>query len=217
MLTLSFLCAGPTFGVPLAHQMYIGYEEFVIPPILQSTTAFLCGHLGVEGLFRVSGSQDELLAWKASFNDGKPVDFVVLRASPHSVAGLLKAWLRELPEPLLTYAMFDKWMRIATKLIASDPNLALEKAKKNLEELPPINVAVLKELFRFLAKVVAQSSKNLMTAENVGVVIGPNILAMENQDALASAHVMPAAVTLTAFLVKHADAVFAQEAVSPTH
>ncbi len=54
---------------------------------------------------------------KASFNDGKPVDFVGRKASPHSVAGLLKAWLRELPEPLLTYGMFEQWMRIATKTI----------------------------------------------------------------------------------------------------
>ncbi len=82
-----------------------------------------------------------------------------------------------------------------------------------MNELPPINTAVLRELFRFLQKVVGLSAKNLMTAENVGVVIGPNILAKENQDALASAHIMPAAVTLTAFLVKHADEVFENEAL----
>jgi hypothetical protein len=196
--------------------MFIGYDEFVIPPILQKTTAFLSDHLHLEGLFRVSGSQDELLAWKASFNDGKPVDFALLRASPHSVAGLLKAWLRELPEPLLTYAMFDQWMRIATKTIAADPAKALRQAKKRAAALPVINVAVLRELFRFLAKVVAQAAKNLMTAENVGVVIGPNILAMENQDAVASAHVMPAAVTLTAFLVKNSSVIFADEAIVPS-
>ncbi len=57
------LYEGPTFGVPLAHQMYIGYEEFVIPPILHNTTTFLLSHLEVEGLFRVSGSQDEISEW----------------------------------------------------------------------------------------------------------------------------------------------------------
>lgn len=98
--------------------------------------------------------------------------------------------------------MFDKWMRVATKTITkgkkkkreiffsrfsdflfflSDPARATLKAKQLLSELPPINLAVLRELFRFLTKVVANSAKNLMTAENVGVVIGPNILAKENQ------------------------------------
>jgi hypothetical protein len=46
---MCFFCAGPTFGVPLAHQMYIGYEEFVIPPILHNTTTYLLSYLHVEG------------------------------------------------------------------------------------------------------------------------------------------------------------------------
>lgn len=52
------------------------------------------------------------------------------------------------------------------------------------------------------------SAKNLMTAENIGVVIGPNILAKEGQDALTSATVMPASVGLTAFLVQHSAELF---------
>lgn len=86
-------------------------------------------------------------------------------------------------------------------LCFADPARALEKTIQLVNVLPPINTAVLRELFRFLQKVqqffffflpvlfltsvclkvVAMSSKNLMTAENVGVVIGPNILAKENQ------------------------------------
>lgn len=201
------LYEGPTFGVPLAHQMYIGYEEFVIPPILHKTTAFLRGHLEVEGLFRVSGSQDEIAEWKALFNAGKPVSFGP-GTSPHSVAGLLKAWLRELPEPLLTYQMFDKWMEVATVTLVHSPEEATPVVKQLLLELPDINLAVLREMFIFLSKVVQMSSKNLMTAENVGVVIGPNILSKENQDALASATVMPAAVQLAAFLAKSAEELF---------
>ena len=141
------------------------------------------------------------------FNAGKPVQFGAA-TSPHSVAGLLKAWLRELPEPLLTYQMFDKWMKIATKTISRNPEKASLDIKEYLKELPPVNHAVLKELFVFLSKVVAHSGKNLMTAENVGVVIGPNILSKENQDAIASATIMPAAVQLAAFIAKNAETLF---------
>ena len=201
------LYEGPTFGSPLAHQMYIGYEEFVIPPILQKTTAFLTDHLMLEGLFRVSGSQDEIAEWKELFNAGKPVQFGE-STSPHSVAGLLKKWLRELPEPLLTYQMFDTWMKIATKTIVRTPEKADSDIKAALNELPSVNYAVLKALFVFLSKVVDASARNLMTAENVGVVIGPNILSKENQDALASATVMPAAVQLAAYIAKNAESLF---------
>lgn len=57
---------GPTFGVPLAHQMYIGYDEFVIPPILHRSVVFLHNHLDTEGLFRISGAQEEISEWKVS-------------------------------------------------------------------------------------------------------------------------------------------------------
>ncbi|UYV79981.1 ARHGAP44 [Cordylochernes scorpioides] len=29
---------------------------------------------------------------------------------PHTVAGLLKTYLRQLPEPLLTYELYDEWL-----------------------------------------------------------------------------------------------------------
>lgn len=204
------LYEGPTFGVPLAHLMYIGYDEFVIPPILAKTTTFLLGHADLEGLFRVSGSQDEISDWKVRFNAGEPVQFGE-KTSPHSVAGLLKAWLRELPEPLLTFQMFDVWMHVATKTILRTPDKAVPSVKKKLAQLPIINVAVLAELFRFLKRIADQSAKNLMTAENVGVVIGPNILSKENQDALTSAMVMPAGISLAAYFVKNAEQLFSDD------
>ena len=201
---------GPTFGVPLAHQMFIGYEEFVIPPILHCTTEFLLTELDVEGLFRVSGSQDEIQEWKVKFNAGEPVAFHE-KTSAHNVAGLLKSWLRELPEPLLTYAMFDEWMRVATKTIKGDRDKAIRSILRKLDLLPSINVAVLSELFLFLYQVTQHSSKNLMNAENVGITIGPNILSKENQDAISSATVMPAAVGLAAFFVANAKELFDPE------
>lgn len=70
------LYKGATFGVPLAHLMFVGYEEFIIPPILRKTTAFLMQHLEAEGLFRISGSQDEIAEWKRKFNTGEPVEFI---------------------------------------------------------------------------------------------------------------------------------------------
>lgn len=32
---------------------------------------------------------------------------------PHAVAGALKSYLRELPEPLMTFDLYDDWLRAA--------------------------------------------------------------------------------------------------------
>lgn len=154
---ISFGFQGHTFGAPLAHLMFVGYDEFVIPPILRKTVAFLMQHLSVEGLFRISGSQDEIAEWKQRFNKSEPVEFVFGKTSPHDVAGLLKAWLRELPEPLLTFALFDDWMGVATRDLAggspADVASTLDVVRGLLQRLPLINRAVLTELFLFLREV----------------------------------------------------------------
>ncbi len=54
----------------------------------------------------------------------------------------------------------------------------------------------------------------MFVPQNIGVVIGPNIMAKEHQDALASASIMPAAVALTAFLVQHSADLFSAEALA---
>lgn len=95
---------------------------------------------------------------------------------------MFKAWLRELPEPLLTYNLFDDWMRSATRVTigTSPPEKLLKSINRKLDALPSINFAVLRELFLFLRDLVAHSARNRMTAENLGVVIGPNILGKVN-------------------------------------
>jgi hypothetical protein len=41
-------------------------------------------------------------------------DFV---RDPHVVAGALKLYLRELPEPLMTYKLYPEWMIAAQKFV----------------------------------------------------------------------------------------------------
>uniref|UniRef100_A0A8C5U519 Rho-GAP domain-containing protein n=1 Tax=Malurus cyaneus samueli TaxID=2593467 RepID=A0A8C5U519_9PASS len=34
-------------------------------------------------------------------------------SDPHAVAGALKSYLRELPQPLMTFELYDKWVKVA--------------------------------------------------------------------------------------------------------
>jgi hypothetical protein len=45
-----------------------------------------------------------------------------------------------------------------------------------MQQLPPQNLAILKALFTFLREVAAKSDVNRMTASNLAIVFGPNLL-----------------------------------------
>ena len=70
-----------------------------------------------EGLFRVSGSHQLVTLLKVQINEGHDVNFVENSTDPHVVAHLLKQFLRELPEPLLTYELYADFIRIGGMFI----------------------------------------------------------------------------------------------------
>ncbi len=80
-------------------------EDLLVPKVL----AFLCdwlregggARMRTEGLFRKPGSASRQRQLRAAIEDSEEWVDVVKDASPLDVAGLIKQWLRELPEPLL--------------------------------------------------------------------------------------------------------------------
>lgn len=78
------------------------------PFILEATTKDLMERgIEQEGIFRISGNSREVNDLKARIENGH--DVVLSDYSPHAVACLLKMWLRELPEPLLTFELYDEF------------------------------------------------------------------------------------------------------------
>uniref|UniRef100_A0AAX7SZU3 Rho GTPase activating protein 1 n=1 Tax=Astatotilapia calliptera TaxID=8154 RepID=A0AAX7SZU3_ASTCA len=84
----------------------------------------------------------------------------------HLAAVILKTFLRELPEPLLTYQLYNDIVNFACKYVM----------KTLVESLPEENYASLRYLITFLAQVSANSEVNKMTNSNLAVVFGPNLL-----------------------------------------
>jgi hypothetical protein len=63
------------------------------------------------GLYRVPGSVSSVKALTAALNAGQDVDMDDPRwIDVNVVAGTFKSWLRELPESLLTPALYDKFI-----------------------------------------------------------------------------------------------------------
>lgn len=142
-----------------------------VPVVLQQCVEYFAEH-GVEheGLFRLSGNADTVRALRVAFDAGKEPD---LGNDPHSVAALLKLWCRELPEPLLTWELYDPFLATAAIAVTE---AGIATIKKLLAMLPPAHYLCTKYLVSFLHRVQLESARNKMTPSNLAVVFAPNLL-----------------------------------------
>nr|KAF6295080.1 Rho GTPase activating protein 44 [Myotis myotis] len=134
----------PSFGKPLEEHLTISGREIAFPIEACVTMLLECG-MQEEGLFRVAPSASKLKKLKAAL-DCCVVDVQEYSADPHAIAGALKSYLRELPEPLMTFELYDEWIQAS------------------------------KYLIKFLSKLSEYQDVNKMTPSNIAIVLGPNLL-----------------------------------------
>uniref|UniRef100_A0A8C2X9A9 Rho GTPase activating protein 1 n=1 Tax=Cyclopterus lumpus TaxID=8103 RepID=A0A8C2X9A9_CYCLU len=103
--------------------------------------------------------------------EGVAVNFTEME-DIHLAAVILKTFLRELPEPLLTFQLYNDVVNFSS--VSSDGQVAFMKTL--VESLPEENYTSLRFLITFLAQVSANSEVNKMTNSNLAVVFGPNLL-----------------------------------------
>uniref|UniRef100_A0A671YCR3 Rho GTPase activating protein 1 n=1 Tax=Sparus aurata TaxID=8175 RepID=A0A671YCR3_SPAAU len=149
-----------------------------LPNQMFGVTAFLCvlcvfcvSGLEIEGIFRRSANVTLVKEVQLKYNSGATVDFRETE-DVHLAAVILKTFLRELPEPLLTYQLYNDIVNFAS--VSSDSQATIMKTL--VESLPEENYASLRYLITFLAQVSANSEVNKMTNSNLAVVFGPNLL-----------------------------------------
>lgn len=169
------------FGVSL--QFIKEHNHDIIPPVVQQTITYIRDNgLDVEGIFRRSANAVVLRQVQQQFNAGKEVDFASL-GDVHVPAAVLKSFLRQLPEPLLTFDLYDHLVRVQTL----ENKEKLEEMKRILhDELPEDNYFVLKYVVQFLTEVESHHASNKMTAQNLAIVFGPNLMWAKSQASLTS-------------------------------
>jgi GTPase-activating protein BEM2 len=102
------------------------------------------------GLYRVPGSMMSVKALASALNAGEEVDMDDPRwLDINVVAGTLKTWLRELPESILTPALFDKFTQ---SVIIPDYEEKYYAIKSLVHQLPRPNFNLLKRLIYHLRK-----------------------------------------------------------------
>lgn len=101
--------------------------------------------LHVQGLFRVPGNSVRQQALRELLNSGADVDLESGDFHPNDVATLLKTFLGELPEPLLTHRHFHAHLKIAGTL--TDALLHVLKLEREVIQMFPGHVLVFPPVF----------------------------------------------------------------------
>ncbi|KAG7460236.1 hypothetical protein MATL_G00219300 [Megalops atlanticus] len=161
----------PSFGKPLEEHLTVSGREIAFPIEACVTMLLECG-MQEEGLFRVAPSASKLKKLKASLDCGV-LDVQEYSADPHAIAGALKSYLRELPEPLMTFDLYDEWIQASN---IQDQDKRLQALLAACEKLPPDNSNNFRYLIKFLAKLTEYQDANKMTPGNIAIVLGPNLL-----------------------------------------
>uniref|UniRef100_A0A670IQA7 SH3 domain binding protein 1 n=1 Tax=Podarcis muralis TaxID=64176 RepID=A0A670IQA7_PODMU len=159
------------YGMPLETHLKASGREIAVP-IEACVMMLLASGMKEEGLFRLAAGASVLkkLKYSLACGSGALGEFY---ADPHAVAGALKCYLRELPQPLMTFELYDDWLKTAS---IKEPENRLEHLRDTCSRLPKDNYNNMRYLIRFLAKLAEQQEVNKMTPSNIAIVLGPNLL-----------------------------------------
>ncbi|XP_031449585.1 rho GTPase-activating protein 11A isoform X2 [Phasianus colchicus] len=153
-------------------------EYGYIPSFLVDACEYLEEHVHTEGLFRKSGSLVRLKALKSKLDQGENC---LSAALPCDVAGLLKQFFRELPEPILPPHLQDgllKAQQLANRKKAATMLLSCLMADRTIEAL--------RYFFNFLRTVSLRSNENRMDSGNLAVIFAPNLLHSNENEKLST-------------------------------
>ncbi|NWX99208.1 RHGBA protein, partial [Nothoprocta ornata] len=160
---------GKIFGVSFhALPQSLVPEYGSIPSFLVDACEYLEEHIHTEGLFRKSGSLVRLKALKSKLDQGESC---LSTALPCDVAGLLKQFFRELPEPILpTYLQegLFKAQQLGSEKKTATVLLSCLMADRTIEAL--------RYFFSFLRTVSLRCHENRMDSSNLAVIFAPNLL-----------------------------------------
>ncbi|XP_037836876.1 rho GTPase-activating protein 44 isoform X2 [Kryptolebias marmoratus] len=166
----------PCYGKPLEEHLALSGRDIAFPIEACVTMLLECG-MQEEGLFRIAPSASKLKKLKASLDCGV-LDVQEFSVDPHAIAGALKSYLRELPEPLMTFDLYSEWIQASN---IQDQEKRLQALMGACEKLPPANNNNFKYLIKFLSKLTEYQDVNKMTPGNIAIVLGPNLLWTHNE------------------------------------
>ncbi|NWH35096.1 RHG29 protein, partial [Chloropsis hardwickii] len=178
-----------------------------IPFIIKKCTSEIESRaLNVKGIYRVNGAKSRVEKLCQAFENGK--DLVELsELYAHDISNVLKLYLRQLPEPLILFRLYNEFIGLAKESqnaneeldakqaspkaktrqsLCIELNRIIIKIKDLLKQLPVPNYNTLQYLIGHLHRVTQQCDENKMSASNLGIIFGPTLIRPRQTDATVS-------------------------------
>lgn len=163
----------PIFGVPLltALEKNPSDDGIELPAIVRECLDYIEEHgMTCEGIYRMSGVKSTVQQLRAAYNRHEQV--CLSEHGPQVVASLLKQFLRELPDPVLTSELGPKFEEAAA---IKDETRRVETIQKLIEQLPTPNRLLLSWVFVHMTNLIRMEKHNKMNLQNVSVVLSPSM------------------------------------------
>ncbi|KAL2503032.1 Rho GTPase-activating protein 1 [Forsythia ovata] len=124
------------------------------------------GGLQAEGIFRINAENGQEEYVREQLNNGEVPDNIEV----HCLAGLIKAWFRELPRGVLDSLSPDEVMQAQSE----------EECTRLVRLLPPTDASLLDWAINLMADVAQLEDLNKMNARNIAMVFAPNMTQMSD-------------------------------------
>lgn len=160
-----------------------------------------------EGLFRKIGSICRQKTMRKQLLGNSAIDFE--NVSSHDGANVLKNFLRDLQEPLLTHQFRNVYHYLASSLTTSDKSKAttLKTLQLLMLLLPGDNYCLLRPLMALLHR-TSNTQENLMTASSLALMFTPHFLCSKSTSGRELQTTTNTFSTLVAFMIEHGHNLF---------
>ncbi|XP_019217384.1 unconventional myosin-IXa isoform X7 [Oreochromis niloticus] len=158
------------FGVELSR---LTSEERTVPQLVEKLINYIEMHgLYTEGIYRKSGSTNKI----KELRQGLDTDVNSVNLDDyniHVIASVLKQWLRDLPSPLMTFELYEEFLRAMGQ---PDKREVIHGVYSVIDQLSRTHLSTLERLIFHLVRIALQEETNRMSANALAIVFAPCIL-----------------------------------------
>ncbi|XP_039546731.1 unconventional myosin-IXAa isoform X6 [Pimephales promelas] len=158
------------FGVELSR---LTIDERAVPFVAEKLINYIEMHgLYTEGIYRKSGSTNKIKELKLSLDtdvNGMNLDDYNINV----IASVFKQWLRDLPNPLMTFELYEEFLRA---MGLQDKKEVIRGVYSIIDQLSRTHLNTLERLIFHLVRIALQEETNRMSANALAIVFAPCIL-----------------------------------------
>ncbi|KAG7523914.1 ralA-binding protein 1 [Solea senegalensis] len=163
----------PVFGAPLveAVKRTALYDAIQLPAVFRECVDYIENYgMKCEGIYRVSGMKSKVDELKAAYDREECP--CLEEYDPHTVASLLKQYLRELPENLLGRDLAQRFEDACGRQAEAEK---VTEFQRLLSEVSPESRLLLSWLITHMNHVISREAETKMNIQNISIVLNPTI------------------------------------------